>query len=407
MIKEVKLLKEYLIYHGEAGKKAAVARCLYHIIKPFFRKEIWLISDRINKADDNGEALFKFINENSKPVNAYFVLHKDSLDFDSVSQIGKVLQYRSWKHKLYHLLADKWISAAGDDFVSNPFFGIEQFYRDILMKKKQVFLQHGIIKDDLSGWLNRYAKNLDIFVTSALPEYNSIVNGKYFYNQSVVKLTGLARYDRLLDKAENIITIMPTWRSSLVDKNTNASDVIDGVKRYSENFKESDFFIFYNSLINDARLIDIAKKLKYKIRFMPHPNLIAYIDWFKKNSYVEFCSINTKYRDIFSTSSLILTDYSSVAFDFAYLRKPVVYTQFDKETFFSGQVYDQGYFDYERDGFGEVEYTLDDTVNRLIEYMEANCVLKDKYKKRIDSFFAYNDRNNCERIYNEIINLRD
>ena len=135
-IHELKLLKEYIKYHGTVGKKAAIARCLYHMAKPFFRKEIWLISDRINKADDNGEALFKYINDNNKPVNSYFVLHKDSLDFGAVSQIGKTLKYRSWKHKLYHLLADKWISAAGDEFVSNPFFCIEQFYRDILRKKK-------------------------------------------------------------------------------------------------------------------------------------------------------------------------------------------------------------------------------------------------------------------------------
>lgn len=268
-------------------------------------------------------------------------------------------------------------------------------------------MQHGITKDDLSSWLNRYNKNLAIFITGAVPEYKSIIEGAYFYDEQVVKLTGFSRYDRLIDKSEKIITIMPTWRDYLSNNNSNSSYFEDGVKRYSDDFKQSSFFLFYNGLINNTKLIEAARHRGYKLRFMPHPNLISYIDWFDKNDMVEFCHIDTKYRNIFSTSQLVVTDYSSVAFDFAYLRKPVVYAQFDKEAFFGGHIYTQGYFDYERDGFGEVEYTLDDTVNRLIAYMEDNCQLKDKYRERIDNFFAYNDRNNCERIYNEIIGLEN
>ena len=103
---------------------------------------------------------------------------------------------------------------------------------------------------------------------------------------------------------------------------------------------------------------------------------------------------------------MILTDYSSAVFDFAYLRKPVLYTQFDKEEFFKGEhVYTQGYFDYERYGFGEVEYDLESTVDRIIEYMKNGCQLKEKYRKRIDNFFAFNDKNNCQRVYEAIRNL--
>ena len=53
---------------------------------------------------------------------------------------------------------------------------------------------------------------------------------------------------------------------------------------------------------------------------------------------------------------------SSVAFDFAYLGKPVIYAQFDKEEFYEKHDYKAGYFNYERDGFGEVVYDLESTV---------------------------------------------
>ena len=143
--------------------------------------------------------------------------------------------------------------------------------------------------------------------------------------------------------------------SAIMGRNINKTAALAkklGVHQYYSNIDD---------LLNDERLLNRADSLGYKIRFMPHPNVINYIDWFDRNDYVEFLNISTKYRDIFSTSGLVVTDYSSIAFDFAYLRKPVVYAQFDKEEFFAGHTYDQGYFDYERDGFGEVEYNLKST----------------------------------------------
>ena len=99
---------------------------------------------------------------------------------------------------------------------------------------------------------------------------------------------------------------------------------------------------------------------------------------------------NTRYRKLYADSSLIITDYSSAVFDFAYLRKPVLYYQQDVEEFFSGKhVCRRGYFDYERDGFGEVEYTADALIDRMIEYMKNECQLKDYYRERIDRTFRY------------------
>ena len=131
-----------------------------------------------------------------------------------------------------------------------------------------------------------------------------------------------------------------------------------------------------------------------------------HLDVFKKNEMVKFLGLETAYRDIYAISDLVVTDYSSAVFDFAYLRKPVLYAHFDAETFFAGaHVYTKGYFDVERDGFGEVEYDLEGTVDRIIEYMSTGCKLKDKYRERIDRFFAFDDQNNCQRVYERILEL--
>ena len=87
-----------------------------------------------------------------------------------------------------------------------------------------------------------------------------------------------------------------------------------------------------------------------------------------------------------------------------HLKKPIIYFQFDFDEFFSGDhMCKKGDFDYERDGFGEVEYDRDSVVDRIIEYMKNDCRLKPEYLERIDNYFAYNDKNNCKRIVGELL----
>ena len=96
-----------------------------------------------------------------------------------------------------------------------------------------------------------------------------------------------------------------------------------------------------------------------------------------------------------------------MAFDFAYLRKPIVYSQFDKESFFDGNhICDQGYFEYDRDGFGPACYDYETTLQAIINYIKKDCKIEDKYLERINNFYAYHDTNNCKRVYDEILKLK-
>lgn len=114
--------------------------------------------------------------------------------------------------------------------------------------------------------------------------------------------------------------------------------------------------------------------------------------------------IDTIYRDVLAESKMIITDYSAAIFDFVYLKKPIIYCQFDKEEYYSKHLA-QGYFSYEKDGFGEVTDSLDSTIDMIIDYVKNDCRLKDKYRERIDNFFAFNDKNNCKRVFEKIMEL--
>lgn len=381
-------------------KKAAITRAILPFLKLLKRKPIWLISDRILKADDNGEAFFRYLQDNhKKEINSYFVISKNSSDYQRMKKIGKVVNDQSFRHKLLFLLADLNISSQANEVTENPFWGHHEPYMG-LQKPRFIFLQHGIIHNDLSNWLNRYNKDLEGFVVSAKPEYKSIVNGAYDYPENVIWLTGLPRYDTLYNDTKKIITIIPTWRAYLFGKPKQETSI----RPLRAGFEKSKYFLFYRELLSNKKLLEAAKKFGYKIRYMPHPDFRPYADKFVVRDEVKIWPKETSYHEIYANSALLVTDYSSAIFDFAYLQKPVIYAQFDKNEFFCGRhVFTKGYFDYERDGFGEVEYDLDSTVDRIIEYMENDCQLKEKYRKRIDDFFAFHDKNNCQRVYEKIM----
>ena len=103
-------------------------------------------------------------------------------------------------------------------------------------------------------------------------------------------------------------------------------------------------------------------------------------------------------------SALLITDYSSVAFDFAYMQKPLLYYQFDIEKVHAAH-YQEGYFNYENDGFGKVCKTEETLVNEISNIIDSNFMLKEKYKVRTKNFFTLYDNHNCERNFNAIKEL--
>lgn len=399
---EKKFLAELWNKKQPALRKAVGVRILYQLFDFFKRKEVWLISDRALSAGDNGEAFFKYLaNHKSPNLLPVFVIHKDSSDFNRLKQYGKVVPYLSREHKILYLLCSKVISSHADAPILNPFFKHFTAYRDLMQKQQFIFLQHGITMNDLSKWYSRYRINARGFITSAVPEYNSIAQDNYNYSPENVWLSGFPRFDALYHAEKRRIVIMPTWRAYLV-----STDQTTGLRSLKSGFEESSYYNIYSQLLTNERLCLAAQKHNYELHYICHPNMRGAADKIPAHPSFVIHKEPDSYTRIFAESDLLITDYSSVAFDFCYLRKPVIYFQIDYDEFFSGShTLEKGYFDYERDGFGEVEYDIESTVERIIEYMANECRLKDKYRKRIDNFFAYGDQNNCQRVYKKILEL--
>lgn len=398
---EMMFRKELLLHGGVAGKKAVLLRPLVQAMKKKIKKPIWLISDRAVRADDNGEAIFRYLNSERKDeIDSYFLIARESPDYERMKQYGKVVPLYSYRHKVLSMLADWSVASHVDEAFFHPFYDYRNCYADLLNHKRFAFLQHGVLSPDkdASTFLKRSSLHLDGFVASAQNEYNLIRYGKYHYDKEIW-LTGLPRFDKLKSQSEKIITIMPTWRKNLTD-----GPVSNGW-RLKPGFKDTQYATFYRELMQHPRLKSAAEQHGYTVQFRPHPAIQESVEMFGFGPNVRIVPNDQSYKEIYSRSGLLVTDYSSSIFDFLYLRKPVMYCQFDRDTFYEGHIYHGGEINYERDGFGEVESDLESTVDRIIEYMENGCRLKPKYRERIDGFFAFHDRDNCKRVTEKILEL--
>ena len=144
------------------------------------------------------------------------------------------------------------------------------------------------------------------------------------------------------------------------------------------------------------------ERYNYSGIFCLHPSYIEQCKDFKNNS--KFSIIKSfEHKNLLIKSSLLITDYSSVFFDFSYMKKPIIYSHFDYEQY-RNLHYQNGYFDYRLNGFGPVCTNLDDCIDKIINEILNGCKLKYKYLKRIKKFFAFFDNHNNDRIYNAIRN---
>lgn len=358
----------------------------------------WLFIDRDKCADDNAEHFYRWVFRNTTKNNIYFVLRRESSDWNRLSFEGfHLIEYGSFEHK--HLLKNSSliISSQIDSYVYK-INGI-----NYLSSQKVIFLQHGVIKDDLSKWINSKPR-IDLMLTSTVEEYNSIIdkNSLYLLTTKEVKLTGLPRFESLnklslLQRSEKIILIMPTWRKGLLE-----NKLIDD--KMAEHFLSSDFYNKWLEVLKSKSMIDFVN-LGYKIIFRMHPCLEVVKDRMKLPSYVSLLDSQSgeTIQELFVKSEFLITDYSSVAFDFASMDKIVFYYQFDKDCFFNNHTYFKGYFDYETSGFGPVSYVLIQLEGFLRQYLHNKTAFEDTYKSRMDGKVVCN--NCCAKLYSELIKL--
>ena len=355
---------------------------LFAMIMKLKHKDLWLVYECGSYARDNGYWFYKYLRENHPEQEVVYVIKKDSPDYDKVSKLGKVCGFRTFKHWYYYFLCSKEIS-------SHPHFKPTYFINKRFWLNKTYFLQHGITRD-FTGYTADKMK-IKLFVTAAIKE-DEFIKQNYGYDDSVVQLLGFARHDNLINNEvkKSQILIMPTWRKYLIDAT-------------EEDFVNSEYYKSWMGVLNSHELLEMLEKSDKYIVFYPHRELQKFVHLFNvKNNRIIIADINNyDVQTLLKESALLITDYSSVFFDFAYMKKPVIWYLFDEDIYHKGH-HSKGYFDERNNILGEYVKDHENLFEKIKSNISNDFALNAKQIENVENFFAYFDGKNCERIYEKI-----
>lgn len=365
----------------------------------FKNKNLWLIGGHAGDIyNDNSKFFYEYMLENHKDVDIYWVVNKDSKVFDKIP--GEKLERGSVKNYLYYYNAKAIIFSHSPSADIAPFNFIVPILNTFHKRVVKVYLNHGTIsfkkRKPMNGAFKKQIDNLiksyEIATASSEFEKDVMVN-EWSMSESSVCIVGNARYDNLpTDKKAPTTNILytPTWR--------------DWIKFNDKKFIDTEYFKNIMDFLNDKNLNEILKQKNIKIKFYLHHLMHEFIDDIKDNikgEQIIFLDKGVTLADEIKNSSANITDYSSVAIDFLYMNRPILFYQFDIDKY-KKEV--NSYIDLDEGMFGSIAYNKDSAVKNLIEIIDNNFKVKQDQRNQRNNFFKYNDNKNCDRIYNCIIN---
>lgn len=377
-----------------------VAFILYPFKKSKFKdKNIWLIGGHAGDIyNDNSKFFYEYMLKNHKDVDIYWVINKESKVFDKIP--GKKLIRGSVKNYLYYYNAKAIVFSHAPSADIAPYNFVVPVLNTFHKNTVKVYLNHGTIsfkkRKPMDGRLKNIIDNLlksyNVVTASSEFEENVMVN-EWGMDKNNVCIVGNARYDNLPTNEHaqtRDILYTPTWR--------------DWIKFDGENFTKSDYFINIMNFLNDERLNKILEEKDVNIKFYLHHLMHEFIDDIRENitgKRIIFLDKGVTLADEIRKSSANITDYSSVAIDFLYMNRPILFYQFDIDEY---KEKIDSYIDLDNEMFGSLAYTKDEAVDKLIEIIDNDFEILESQKNERNKFFRYNDNKNCDRIYSAIVN---
>lgn len=363
------------------------------------KRKIWLILERATEARDNGVVFFEYIKESHPEIECYYAIDKRSRDYERVKKYREsVVQFGSFQHMVLFLACEANVSSV-KNMGPNDFMGY--IFRKLnLLVDKNFFLQHGTIINDCE-WLHYPDTKFRLFCCGSVPEYEYVKETYGYPEGNVINNGGQCRFDLLCEDncvKNKKILVLPSWRKWLKVNDPQMLE-IEGTK----DFLETEYYKRWNEFLGSKRLSEILEAKDVDLVFYPHPTMQIFADRFRSSSdkisigNLSTCNLQEEIRE----SSMIITDYSSVVFDFVFMGKPIVFYQFDAEKF-EKYHYKPGYFSYSNNPVSDGYKKLDDVLECISTTVDDDFNISDEYKNYRNYCFPVRDNKNSERVFNNI-----
>jgi CDP-glycerol glycerophosphotransferase (TagB/SpsB family) len=350
------------------------------------QKPIWLIGENRGEClQENGYWFYQYC-KNDTDQTVFFVVksispyYKNQLKSDPFT-----IRYGSLKHAVI--------------FAKSTVCLYTHTYKDVMFKKsferfgtkkKLVYLHHGVLGFKKFNSFYQKSKNLmDIFTVGSLLE-KEILMKQAGVDETRIQAIGYARYDHFYNQSSDTqrqIVYIPTHRNYI-----------------KNNFGQSLFFKRVVNLLANEQLLGMLKQNNITLKIYLHKEMQPYSHMLSSDkSCIRIVRLGEESpQKLISESNLMITDYSSVSWDFFYLGKPIVFYRFDIEYYLEDR---DSYINLYHDIIGDVIFEESQLIKTISNYVNNDFKMEERHSLYRQKIVPNLDHNNCERIYNEIISL--
>ena len=370
------------IYDDPASRPRVFAAWLMAKL-PTGSAPVLMYEKEASRYEESASVLFeKLIDEGYQ--NIYYIVNRDNpaiQDLDARYRAA-MIDKDSFRHLLYFFRCRTFIGTETLDHALQ----LRAANRRIMSKAQSrdlthVFLQHGVMymvsldADLRIGFVSRKVKRYRTVVSSEAEAMHFIHLGGF--RREELYVTGLAKFDRSFRvPGADLIMIMPTWR------------------RWETNQAEEDFQAtgYYRML---ERMVDaVPEHLRDRIVIKPHPLMQSQMVQ-SDTPLSRYLRPQLSHDETLRQCRLLITDYSSIAYDAFYRGANVIFCWEEKETCMKH--YGGAHLMLtEYNAFGDVTYTPEQLKQAVARGYEQPQTAEHQRKYR--RIVAFDDNRNTERI---------
>ncbi len=350
---------------------------------------------------DNSKYLFEYVNKYHPEIKAVWLT--------SNKKVYKYLKSKGYKVFFKNSLAGFWFSLRAKvaivcqskksdlyPFINDKKTFIVQLWHGIPLKK--IGYDDTIFSYKNKSKIRKYLINLffpflkekySLFIATSM-ETKKLFSKAFKLDISKVKITGYPRNDVLFSKkgiskkSYKKIIYLPTFRKNIGSK-------IDLFKPYGFNTKKIDKFL---------------EKLKAKLFIKLHPVNNPdkdILEELRKCKNIIFLNNDIDLYEILGNFDILITDYSSVYFDYLLLDKPIIFAPFDIEEYTKKDR--EFYYEYDEVTPGPKAKSWDEVLIYIMEAIKNPEKYKEEREKIRNIFHKYKDERSSERVFKEIVKL--
>lgn len=346
------------------------------------------------KYSDNPKYLFEYVNKIHPEVRCIW-LSRSQKTVEMVRKLGYE-SYRTYSFRGYLFSARAKVSVIctgfndvnkyiPQDFIINLWHGIP--LKKILYDDKINNVHVNDFKTKLLKIFFPFRKSVSdasLVISSSIPESVNLSTAFKIY-QDCIPVCGLPRNDVFFRKTQtNIrkkIIYMPTHRHE----------------------GEFDIFTFFSKelLSINQKLSELNIELYIKLHFY-HANRAKEIDL----TNVHVLNDDDIQQDIYTiinSFDMLITDYSSIYFDYLLSERPIIFAPFDINEYICKDR--EMYFDYDSVTPGPKCFNWDEILNWITAFNQNGELYSLERKKIKDMFHNYQDGKSSERVFNKVSSL--